>query len=309
MKKKFISGISTIAILIGQSCPGYAEVLEDAAHVSGAKGPAVLTRRIDTAATSAGTDGDYSTLNTDGSGRVWVNVGATSITPAAGSITKNEDDAHASLDDGVEVLTVRTDAAASSAGTDGDYATLNSDSTGRLWTTGTVLEDVAETAGGQGSASLSVRRDTPASSAGTTGDYATLNTDANGLLYAAAKITAQDIEANGNSLYTNIALAGTKAEVSDSPALVKSITFTQVNDEADYLFIYDLDADDVTVGTTAATYTFYLPIGTATFNPVHTIDFGEPGIALNTGFTIAAGETSDGMTAPDTAFGVAIEYK
>ena len=245
--KKIISGLSAVAILLGQSCLVRAEVLEDQASVSGVKGPAILSVRRDTAATSAGTDLDYSTLNTD--------------------------------------------------------------SLGRLWTSGTVLEDVAETAGGQGVSLLGVRRDTPASSATTTGDNATLNLDANGLLYTAAKITAQDIEANGNSLYTNIALAGTKAEVSDSPALVKSITFTQVNDEADYLFIYDLDADDVTVGTTAATYTFYLPIGTATFNPVHTIDFGEPGIALNTGFTIAAGESSDGMTAPDTAFGVAIEYK
>lgn len=47
---------------------------EDAAHTTGDTGVALLTKRTDTAATSAGTDGDYATLNTDSTGRAWVNT-------------------------------------------------------------------------------------------------------------------------------------------------------------------------------------------------------------------------------------------
>lgn len=50
-----------------------------------------------------------------------------------------EDTAHVSGDFGVQILSKRTDTAASSAVADGRYATLNTDSTGRLWTTTTVL--------------------------------------------------------------------------------------------------------------------------------------------------------------------------
>jgi len=45
---------------------------EDAVHSSGAAGVLALTRRADTASTSAGTDGDYATLNTNGDGRLHV---------------------------------------------------------------------------------------------------------------------------------------------------------------------------------------------------------------------------------------------
>lgn len=47
---------------------------EDAAHASGDTGVAVLAVRRDTAAVGSGTDGDYSTVNVDASGRVWTNT-------------------------------------------------------------------------------------------------------------------------------------------------------------------------------------------------------------------------------------------
>lgn len=45
---------------------------EDAVHASGAAGILALSRRADTASSSAGTDGDYATLNTDANGRLHV---------------------------------------------------------------------------------------------------------------------------------------------------------------------------------------------------------------------------------------------
>lgn len=58
-----------------------------------------------------------------------------SVTPGtdATNLGKAEDAAHSSGDVGVEILSKRTDTAASSAGTDGDYATVNTDSTGHVW--------------------------------------------------------------------------------------------------------------------------------------------------------------------------------
>lgn len=47
---------------------------EDAAHTTGDTGVAMLAVRRDTAAVGSGTDGDYSTINVDASGRVWTSA-------------------------------------------------------------------------------------------------------------------------------------------------------------------------------------------------------------------------------------------
>lgn len=55
---------------------------EDAAHVSGDTGPVMMTRRIDTPATSSGTSGDYSTLDSSAEGAVYTTPIATGATSA-----------------------------------------------------------------------------------------------------------------------------------------------------------------------------------------------------------------------------------
>jgi len=64
-----------------------------------------------------------------------LDVDVTRVIPGTGAtaLGKAEDDAHASGDVGVLALGVRRDSVVSGAGTDGDNATLNLDSTGRLW--------------------------------------------------------------------------------------------------------------------------------------------------------------------------------
>ena len=54
---------------------GPTQYTEDAAHTSADSLTAIATKRTDTAASSAGADGDYSTLNTDALGHVWVREG------------------------------------------------------------------------------------------------------------------------------------------------------------------------------------------------------------------------------------------
>lgn len=140
---------------------------EDSAHSTGHEGVVVLAVRRDTAAVGSDTDGDYSTINVNSAGRVYTsatvdaalpagtnNIGdvdVLSVVPGTGAtaLGKAEDAAHTTGDTGVAILAVRRDTAASGAGTDGDYATINVDSVGAQWvrSTGELTDDAAFTPG------------------------------------------------------------------------------------------------------------------------------------------------------------------
>ncbi|MGX1354541.1 hypothetical protein AB7M49_008166 [Bradyrhizobium elkanii] len=62
---------------------------EDAPAASGDPGLVILGVRRDTAASSSGTDGDYSTFNFDSSGKLWVHADAT-VTGGIGGDTAND---------------------------------------------------------------------------------------------------------------------------------------------------------------------------------------------------------------------------
>ncbi len=101
---------------------------EDAAHVSGDMGLMALGVRKDTAVALAGVDGDYVPFITDSTGRLYVNLAGV----GAADLGKAEDAVHATGDTGVMALAVRKDTAAATAGADGDYMPLSTDSLGRL---------------------------------------------------------------------------------------------------------------------------------------------------------------------------------
>lgn len=74
------SGVDIGDVDITSVVPGVAATqlgkAEDAAHTSGDTGVMALAVRKDTAVALAGADGDYIPLITDGTGRLWVSVGA-----------------------------------------------------------------------------------------------------------------------------------------------------------------------------------------------------------------------------------------
>lgn len=157
--------------------PAYAE---DAAHTSSDVGTPALTRRADTAATSAGSDQDYAMLNTDGSGRLWTNVDVVTPGTAAANLGKAEDAAHTSADVGVQILVIRKDTGAAIAGTDGDYSPLQVDAAGALRVTGggggtEYTEDIATPADPVGGATMLRRRDSPAAEVSAAGDWVAAN--------------------------------------------------------------------------------------------------------------------------------------
>ena len=164
-----IGNIGTIATSI---TPGTAAAnlgkAEDAVAGDGDTGVAVWSVRRDTAASGAGATGDYASLNTDSTGHLWTRVGLalpagtnnigdvdvltlpalpagtnnigdvdvlTVITgTGATNLGKAEDAVHASGDTGVAVWAVRRNTATSGTSADGDYASLNVDTNGLLWT-------------------------------------------------------------------------------------------------------------------------------------------------------------------------------
>lgn len=104
---------------------------EDAAAADGDVGVAMLAVRRDSASSGVGTDGDYAMLSVD-------STGALRVAGGGGGTQYAEDAAHVSADVGTLALAVRRDTAAVGSGTDGDYSTLNVNSSGRLYTSTTV---------------------------------------------------------------------------------------------------------------------------------------------------------------------------
>jgi hypothetical protein len=112
-------------------------------------------------------------------------------------------------DKGIAVFGVRQDTLASSVGTDGDYGNIKFDNLGRMWVTGTWLEDAAHSTGAAGQFVLTVRNDAASALASTDGDYAPFTTDKGNRLHVresldeyetvAASQTAQVLGATGGT--------------------------------------------------------------------------------------------------------------
>lgn len=224
---------------------GGQQFAEDAAHVSGDLGTMALAVRSDTAASTAGTTGDYTPLITDANGRLHVNVGAGGI---AGVL---EDAASAGGEEGVLAMAVRQDTPSTTTSADGDFTYLKVNSSGALYVTGSsgttqYAEDVASVGAESLVLAGAVRRDTAASSSGTDGDYSTLNVNSTGRLYVESTIAA------AQTLSTVTTVSAVTAITNALPAGTNAIGKLAANSGVDIG-----DVDVTTVGTitpgTAAT--------------------------------------------------------
>jgi hypothetical protein len=136
-----------------------------------------------------------------------------SITAVSGLGVFPEDSMHVSGDAGQLMLVVRNDAGGSLAGTDGDYAPLQVDSTGRLRVLAdftaafdfVYAEDSAHTTGDSGAFTLAVRNDARAAFTSADGDYSPFAVDASGRLITTAD-KAEDA-AHGSGDFGNYVLA------------------------------------------------------------------------------------------------------
>lgn len=242
---------------------------EDSAHSTGHEGVVILAVRRDTAAVGSDTDGDYSTLNVNSSGRLYTsaaidtalpagtnNIGdvdVLSVVPGTGAtaLGKAEDAAHTTGDTGVAILAVRRDTAAVGSGTDGDYSTINVDASGRLWTAAVQ------------SGTWTVQ---PGNTTNTT----------------AWLVSPRPATSGGLTIFRSIDLDETEEEIKATAGQLYGYYFANTNASARYLKFYNATAANVTVGTTAPVLTFYLPPTTAGH-----VEFSH-GIAFATAITAAA---------------------
>ena len=190
--------------------------LEDSAHSSGDAGIQMLAVRNDTLASLVDTDGDYAPLQVNASGALFTEVSVISLNSEYA-----EDSAHTTADIGQFMLAVRHDAETSLVDTDGDYAPLQVDSSGRLKvatlvsvepTDAEFAEDAAHTSGDTGLHMLAVRQDTLAASTSTDGDYSSLKVDSDGELYVtdeAARASLANIETDAAAIEVELLDQGT----------------------------------------------------------------------------------------------------
>lgn len=178
---------------------------EDSPHVSGDIGLFTLLVRQDTLAASTSADGDYGAFKSNAAGELYVFDTTTHTTLTAiladtatidsqtlsiqntlTALSKAEDSAHVSGDQGIQALAVRNDTPGSLVSANGDYAPLQVDATGNLRVTGSVtvasdkVEDAAAASGDTGSFMLGVRRDTTGANTSANGDYSEIQTWSNG---------------------------------------------------------------------------------------------------------------------------------
>lgn len=123
-----VSITGTLPAWTGASNLGKAE---DSSHTSGDVGVMALAVRNDSGSVLANATGDYIPLTTD-------NTGALRVVGGGGGSQYAEDAVHTSGDLGTMAMTVRKDTAATTAGSDGDYASLITDANGRLHTIATL---------------------------------------------------------------------------------------------------------------------------------------------------------------------------
>jgi hypothetical protein len=193
------------------------ERAEDSAHTSGDYGSFSLAVRRDSRTSGTSADGDYASFNVNSSGDLYTHDFAanallttidadtssiatdastiagdtTSIDATLTALSKAEDSAHVSGDQGVMALVVRNDAGGSLTSANGDYSPLQVDATGNLRVAGTFsvdfsydyAEDSAHSSGDIGAFVLGVRQDTLTSSTSADGDYAAFKVNSVGSLY------------------------------------------------------------------------------------------------------------------------------
>lgn len=248
-----------------------AEHNEDSPFTNGDSGIATLLVRQDTLAVSTSADADYGSFKSNNLGELYVFDTTTHTTLTAiladtatidsqtlsiqntlTALSKAEDSAHVSGDQGIQTLAVRNDTPGSLVNANGDYAPLQVDATGNLRVTGSVTfggqyaEDSASASGDMGIFSLGVRRDTTGTSTSASGDYSEIQTWSNG------ELKTVDV-ANLTILQQQVSVTSTAAAV-PTTSLTNRKTLMLQNTSSAKIWI-----GSATVTTTGATAGIEMP--------------------------------------------------
>lgn len=289
------------------------------------------------------TQGSGTTMATDDVGgahyqrvkAVWGADGAVNDTSAAAPMPvtlnaaeKAEDAANAGGEKGVPILSTRRDSDAATAGTDGDYAELQTDASGFLKVNvkaalpagtnaigklaansgvdiGDVditsvipgvgatnlgkAEDAAHTTADTGVPMFAVVETTTGGTSATDGDYAIPTLNADGAL----RVQVVPNTTGGKTAFRSIDVDESEDEIKASAGVLYSMTIQ--NDTAGtklYVKVYNETAANVSVGTTTPVFTYVLAGGER-----QQVDFGDSGVNFSAGICVAA---TTGLADADT---------
>lgn len=324
-----VTNAGTFAVQVDGSALTALQLIDDVVYVDDADfvddtSKFALTGGVYQSAPQTVTDGDVAPFLIDVNGRMQVgthavtqsgtwNVGTvttvttvstvtnvatigTSVVPGTGAthLGKAEDAQHASGDTGVYVLAVRSDTAAATGTTDGDYTSLVTDSTGRLWcnvsNTVTVASHAVTNAGtfavqvdGNALTALQliddpVVQDDAAFTPGTTkvmmagfeADDASTDSVDEGDGGAARMTLSRKIIVNpqphttgGLSTFRSLDLDETEEDIKTSAGQIYAYYIYNNAASTRFIKVYNATAANVTVGSTTPVWTIPVPAGSA----------------------------------------------
>lgn len=246
------------ALRVAVASGGVVGVLEDAASAGGEEGVLMLGVRRDTAASSSGTDGDFSTLNLDSTGRLHVNVGNTVTVSShavtnAGTFVVQENGSALTALQLIDNACIADDAAFTPATTGVHMAGFTADESS--------TDSVDEGDGGAARMTL---------------DRKQIVTQ-----YAHAA-------AGGWTPYKNLDCDETEDDIKTSAGKLGWIHVINRSTGVRYIKFYNATAANVTVGTTTPVLSFPVPTMADTNGAGFCVNFGDAGTQFDTAISVAA---------------------
>jgi hypothetical protein len=246
------------ALRVAVASGGITGVVEDAASAGGEEGVLILGVRRDTAASSSGTDGDFSTLNLDSTGRLHVNVGNT-VTVGSHAVTN------------AGTFAVQVDGSALTAL--------------QLIDNSAVTDDAAFTAGSTGVNVAGFFADETATDSVDEGDAGAARMTLDRKQIVTPYVHAA---AGGHTPYYNLDVDETEDAIKASAGKLFWIHVINLASAKRYIKFYNATTANVTVGTTAPVLSFPIPTMADTNGAGFCFHFGDAGIQFDTAITVAA---------------------
>ena len=213
------------------------------------------------------------------------NIGDVDVLSMPGIVV--EDAAETAGGNLMAVGTVRRDTAASSAGTTGDNATLNTDSVGALWTrdTASQVDDAAFTPATGRILPIGFLADETATDSVDEGDAGIARMTLDRKQVVTPYVHAA---AGGWTPYKNIDVDESEDQIKATAGKLGWIHVMNMSASVRYLKLYNATAASVTVGTTVPDHTFPIPTFASTNGAGFVISFGDAGQQFSTAITVAA---------------------
>ena len=240
---------------------------DDAAHAENDVGVMPLAVRTDSGISLVDTDGDYSPLQVDNTGRLRVNSGG-----SGGSATEYaEDTAHVPGDAGTMPLAVRKDVAGSLVNADNDYSPLQVDEDGKLRVTSSgsggsateYTEDAATPGTIVGTTSM-MERDDVLTTGVAEADWAAFKCNVNGALWVGVDGTVA-LSDTDNAVLDSIAATNTDIKT----AVEAAIDGNEM--QVDVVSLPSLPAGDANIGNVDVVSLPSLPAGDANIGNVDVV--------------------------------------